>query len=231
MDFELNKKSGNQLDSEFEDMPNFSEHIQEVQSGKTPQDLENTREQEMREVFSEIDQMHEIPNEAKFGLVGVTEDIKPAAEFYTYVARTSAREEIEHIRKLLDRLRLVFIERIYECEYDNSMLGVSYYVSKSEDLAREVKEQFERRADDDTGEADRKLGQLFGFPKTATEWYIKQIKSGDYANSVPGYGFYIHSPQHAREEYEQYEAQIMPAFEKYCPISAGEMKNSQARED
>lgn len=225
MDFELNKKSSNQLGNKFDDIPSFSEHIRKIQSDEAPRSPEKSREQEIRETFSEIDRMYGISNDDKFGLVGVVEGIKPAAEFYTYVAKTSVGEETEHIRNLLDKLGLAFIEKIYECEYDENLLEASYYVSKSKDLAREVKEQFERRADNNTGEVDKKLGQLFGFPETAIEWYVEQAKSSDYVDNVSGYGLYIHSPEYAKEEYEQYEARIMPAFEKYCPISAEEIKN------
>lgn len=224
MDFEFNKQSGGQSGDKIDDMPSFNEHMQEIQSDKASRSSENSREQEIKEAFSEIDQMYEISNDDKFGLVGVVGGIKPAGEFYTYVTKTSAREETEHIRRLLGKLGLAFIEEIYECEYDDDMFGASYHVSKSEDLAKEVKEQFSKRIDDNTGEADRKLGQLFGFPETAIEWYIEQTKTGDYIDNVPGYGLYIHSPKHAKEEYEQYEARIMPVFEKYCPISAREMK-------
>ena len=170
--------------------------------------------------------MYEISNEDKFGLVGVVENIKPVTEFYTYVVKANARGETEHIRKLLDKLGLAFIEEICDCEYDDNMLEASYYVSKTEDLVREVKNQFEKRANDDTDETDQKLGQLFGFPKTAVEWYIEQTKLGNYVDNVPGYGLYIHSPEHAKEEYEQYEARIMPAFEQYCPLSAREMNSN-----
>lgn len=224
MDFELNKKPSNQLGDKFNDMPNFSEHMQEFQSNEASYSPEDDHGQEIREAFSEIDRMCDISNDDKFDLIGVVDGVKPAGEFYTYVTKTNVREETAYFRRLLDKLGLAFVEEIYECEYDDSLLGASYYFSKSENLAKEVKEQFARRANDNSGEADRKLGQLFGFPETATEWYIEQSKFGDYVENVPGYGLYIHSPEHAREEYEQYEARIMPAFEKHCPISAREMR-------
>lgn len=66
-----------------------------------------------------------------------------------------------------------------------------------------------------------KVGQLLGYPKTATEYFIHgPLNSKGIVNHRPNAEhdrYYIHSPTHFIEEYNQFEDILHPLFLKACP--------------
>lgn len=89
-------------------------------------------------------------------------------------------------------------------------------------------------AEGQAGEATRELGALFGIPQTAIDFYIDRNQKKNNGQEVPkgaeGYNFYIHSPEHAEEELDEYEGRIMPDFTEQLPGSAAELENQMSME-
>ena len=127
---------------------------------------------------------------------------------------------------MLERLGLK-----YEYEVVDGGFGIPgyestlFYISKDPDTAKKIPQLFvESRAEKQAGDATRELGRIFGYPATATEYYIDHNKT---AYQTPphnsGYSFFVHSPEHAEEEFEQYDRRFYEIAKHYCPNAAADM--------
>lgn len=72
-----------------------------------------------------------------------------------------------------------------------------------------------------------KIGQLLGYPKTATEYFVygPRDKRGiiKHRSGSDHDRYYIHSPANFRNEYKQFEDILHPAIECLCPEVATEL--------
>ena len=137
------------------------------------------------------------------------------------------------VEGILDDLGLKYVKEssaVYDVDDPNDLacdyVNTRYCVAKTDDVARLVHELFGKIGDDGEAGLDamRRLGELFGFPETAIDYYIQMERDGHTykANKEKKYHSYIHSEEHGEEEYEQYESRINGLFKKYCPQSAME---------
>ena len=169
-----------------------------------------------------LDESLDIPNEGKYGLVGVIGGIKEATEFTAFVKNGEEESKTSEIDGLIGELGLEFVKESESSQYDPSYTEVQYYVSTTKEGADRLKELAEKsKLEGQTGDATRELGRMFGFPSSAIEYFIKRNK-GEVAKSANNkkYSFYVHSPENGEAEYKQYEEKINKIFSKYCPLSA-----------
>lgn len=193
---------------------------------------QNQQEKIKEKTFEKIDEMEMLAPETTFDLVGVTEDIKPAGILSMYTPKNFTERSNERTESILNSLGLKFSKDITDdptyapAGYDL----VSYYVAKTDELVTEtIKAEHQSWDDHQMGDGTRKLGKLLGFPETAIEYYIKRnqenAKTGASPQKLyPNEYFYAHSPENVQTEFQQYEAKIMPAMQKYCPKSASEIQ-------
>ena len=178
------------------------------------------------ETFEALDNSFDISNEGKYGLVGVIGGVKQATEFLVYAKDGEEAQKSDETKTLLDGLGLKYSKEVERCEYDSNYIEIQYYAAKDEATVQRVKDLMKvGRKEGQTDETTRELGRLFGFPATATEYFIKRNKGEvpDNVGAVPKkYGHYIHSPENGEMEYMQYEQKINALFKNYCPTSAKE---------
>jgi len=203
---------------------------------------------ENMEILEKLDDSFDIPNEGKYGLVGILSGVKQATEFLVYAYDDTMESMIKNtetflpktalqpsdiaapttkkIEELLDGLGLKYSKEIERSEYNSKYIEIQYYVAKTEDMLQRMKVLIEASIKEgQTGEATRELGRIFGFPATAIEYYIKRNRGEvpDNDDKPPKkYGPYIHSPENGEMEYELYEQKINGFFRKWCPMSAQE---------
>ncbi len=103
-------------------------------------------------------------------------------------------------------------------------------IAKTDDITKHLQELTHKSHEQhETGDATRKVGKLYGFPKTKTEYYIK-LNLGEVQDNQTNkvdeynYGEYIHDPNNYYSEYMAYDDKINPCFEKYCPESTHECR-------
>lgn len=156
----------------------------------------------------------------KMNLVGVCEGLKQVAELEV-IEPANAIEAAEQLVEIaLDALGLVYYKEDRSKPFGPGFVCTQYYVAKTTEALDKM-----RKANKKFGspEADRERGRLFGFPETAIEYFVSRQGSEIEENPTdtnPKYHSYKHSPEHAEEEYEQYEQKIEALFRKYCPKSA-----------
>ncbi|MBP5204399.1 hypothetical protein J6Z48_02035 [bacterium] len=206
--------------------------------------IESETEQE-RQAYETLDNFSEMANSSKHRLAGVLGDIKPVGEIDIH----NNEQAIANIEKLLDQFGLKYYK-------EESSHTVMYHVSKSEDLLQrmrhatdlykqEKQEYVVQKSDGgysihphglgETQEyATREMGRLYGFPETAIEFFIKRTRGEvEYDVDLPAKymtGGYIHSPENAEEEYQQYEKKINSFFRRHCPKSWRDYKEELLEE-
>lgn len=206
---------------------NWSEAIRDSDTEQVNKENDSEGFNEIRaKCFEALDNNFDIPNEGKYGLVGLVGGIKQATEFLVYAKDGEEIQKSNDAEMFLNELGLKFDKEVERSDYDPNYIEIQYYVAKTEDMVKRVKDLIEAsRNEGQAGEATRELGRLFGFPATAVEYFIKRNR-GEVLGSVDvppkKYGPYIHSPENGEMEYMQYEQKINALFRKYCPISAGE---------
>lgn len=185
---------------------------------------------ENMKTFEALDDSFDIPNEGKYGLVGVIGGVKQATEFLIYAKDGEEAQKSNDTETLLNGLGLKYAKDVERSEYDPNYIEIQYYVAETENMVQRVRGLIEAsRKEGQTGEATRELGRLFGFPATAIDYFVRRNKGevSDNDNmSSKKYGFYIHSPENGETEYMQYEQKINELFKKYCPMSAQEFLNT-----
>lgn len=167
-----------------------------------------------------------IPDAGKYGIVGIFEGVKQAAEFELVIEKAEVESTREHIDATLQDFGLAYL--VSCMDYPDGRAYLLYDVAKTPELAEVVSDyrdgEFIRPAN--LAEKERLRGQLFGFPETAIDYFIAHIDSGLPNTPVddnPKYHSYRHSPDHAEQEYAQYEQVLDAAFRKYCPNSAAKL--------
>ena len=223
------KKSNNEQPEDkniLSSMPSFEEFRQNVE--KTDNINETGIENE--QVFESLDNNFDLSNEDKYCLIGLVGGIKQATEIVVYAEHDEEAQVSSDTETILNGLGLKYIKEVEQSDYDPNYSDIQYYVAKTEDKAKQVRDLFEaRQQESSAGEATRELGRLFGFPETAIDYFIKRNQSevpDDINATSKQYGRYIHSPENAEAECQQYEQKIDPLFKKYCPASAEEFLES-----
>lgn len=155
------------------------------------------------------------------GIVGVYADVKPVAfeeVFDDLVEESDARMVQESLR----RLGIATEVEVDRDADENGIKRQTWYFAKQPELITEFREvnrpKFGLRGEEKDA-TERKVGKLLGYPETATEYFIRRSHSDDPYSEEPGSEHYIHSPEHAAEEYEQYEKPLYAAMAEYCPES------------
>ena len=190
------------------------------------------RDQRIREALKEIDVDKNIPLEGKFGLIGVLNGSKDATEFRVNAV---SPEETAQIDDNLDKLGLQHQSEQTGSQFKPDAIDSHYYVAYDEDIVKRVMELVPMSiAEGQAGQATRELGQLFGIPRTAIDFYIDRNQKKNSGQEVPegadGYNFYVHSPEHAEEELSEYEGRILPDFAEQLPESATKLEGQMSEE-
>ena len=165
----------------------------------------------------------------KLNLVGLCEGLKQVAELTIHVKEADLDVTKDDIEDMLTLLDLVFYkEEQRDLSYAPGYVCIQYYVAKTQEILDRMREINRQSAEDGnkTGEAERERGRLFGYPETAIDYYMNEWNPDVEPNPNdlnPKYHSYIHNPEHAEEEYEQYEQKLDALFRKYCPQSAAEL--------
>ncbi len=181
-----------------------------------------------KRAYEMLDAEQYIDDFDKYGLVGVGEGVKRAAEINPYAEKGEEAERAQQsIEDTLGHLGFAYCKEIKEAIQNPRYVSLTYYVASDEETAKRAQElRAASMANDEAGAAaERELGLLFGYPETAVDYFLNgwnpdEEESPHSAN--PKYHSYVHSPEHAEEEYEQYEQIIDEAFQKYCPNSAAD---------
>ena len=173
--------------------------------------------------FAALDKDQNIPNEGKYGIVGIYEGIKQAAHFEFFAETDRAEELREQLEESLAQFGLAFDKASYG-EIVPGSLGFGYYIAKdAATVARAMKLHEQMFEDGEPGMlAEAERGRMFGYPETAIEYFMTREDSENPTSDNPKYHSYIHSPEHAEEEYMQYEYRLDAAFREKCPHSAAE---------
>ena len=181
-----------------------------------------TELRDKKEALGDLDYMPDIKCYDKYNLVGVVSSIKPAMEFNIFVQNGDKKKE-SNVDAILNELGLKYVKESEPYQPDPSYTGIEYHVAKTTNTAKRAQELMKKSQDEgQTGDATRELGQLFGYPKTAVEFFIKRAKGEVPMDSARRgtYSSFIHSPDNFEEECRQYDLKIDYPFEKYCPYSA-----------
>lgn len=173
------------------------------------------------------------------GFIGVYADIKPLAIDHIILdpdtfadeshQRTSALEEIQ---KNLSSLGITFTYAEHPAPKGHPAT-VSWYASKDPQLIQEfqnIQNQYRNASPAERDAITRRQGQLLGYPPTATEYFIAHSHAREKDPDLPlidgGIGSkfsrceYVHSPEHAEEEYVSYEKPLYAALRQYLPESS-----------
>ena len=182
-------------------------------------------EEKLRE-YEFLDSNRILASYDKMNIVGVCEGLKQVTELEVIEPKEAIEAAEQLVEITLDVLGLVYYKEDRSEHFAPDSVCTQYYVAKTSealDKMREANKKF--TSVDYQEEADLERGRLFGFPETAIEYFISNQDSGIEENPCdnnPKYHSYKHSPEHAEEEYEQYEKKIEELFRKYCPKSAKE---------
>lgn len=195
---------------------------------KVPSFIEDDEELKQRE-YELLDSDYILSNHDKLNLVGLREGLKQAAELVVHAEEADVDATEDDIEEMLTLLDLVYYkEEEGDLDYAPGYVCIQYYAAKTQEVLDEMREINRQSAEggDLANEAERERGRLFGFPETAIDYYINEWDPETSPNpddSNPKYHSYIHSPEHAEEEYEQYEKKLDALFREYCPQSAAEL--------
>ncbi|MBP5656378.1 hypothetical protein J6X15_02230 [Candidatus Saccharibacteria bacterium] len=203
-------------------LPDFDEEYTD-----SIKEIEEMKQEAFKEACEETDKADSLTLEDKFDLAGVLAGVKPVGLLYS----TYDSDEVYHadeIEILLSDLGLSFEKQIETSEYDANAYDISFIVS----LRREIIEQY--LADIEQSDSDNNYsinGNYLGYPKTAVEYFDTKTSDAEDVQGHERYHMLVHNPEHIQEEFEQYEAPIMAAMEKYFPISAQRLKTEKGWPD
>lgn len=151
-------------------------------------------------------------------ITGVYIDLKPVA-FEHLMSDQIGSLDYEFFRNLLSRLQINFTSKTTPA----SPPIITWYFSKQPELITDLQHQFDiwHQASDATEDsANRRIGQLLGYPSTAIEFFIQRSHTSEPSSEIPSnQSFYIHSPEHFQSEFDQYEKPLYAAMEAFCPNS------------
>ena len=174
--------------------------------------------------FVALDEDQNIPAIGKYGIVGIYEGVKKAAQFELFVEADRAEERCAAVEESLAQFGLAF-DKVSYGEAIPGSLGFGYYIAKdTATVARAMKLHEQMFEDGESGMlAEIERGRMFGYPETAIDFFANRKNDENPLGDNLKYHSYIHSPEHAEEEYMQYEYRLDAAFRKKCPHSAAEL--------
>lgn len=170
-------------------------------------------------------------------IIGVVIGLKPVA----MISFDMTAEQVREFQKLLNLLGLKLL--FEELPVPNLPVGQEAYMFfVSQDLALAEELRAARKDSLELGwcpgnPEDQKLtleiGRLLGYPKTASEYFAfgPRDERGIIVHR-PDYDcdrYYIHSPEHFRAEYEQFEDVLHPAVEHFCPKVASRLRQDETK--
>lgn len=162
-------------------------------------------------------------------ILGVLIDLKPACNCI-FDEQKTRKFNLRRFAAILEELELkvIFERKIIEGGY-----LLSLYISKSQKKAERLKELFGDLNRYNFGDKERKeinaeIGKLLGYPKTAVDYYVRNVESGDLSKShkdrILRYFYYAHSDKYQDQEFKEYDIVLNRALEKYSSRSAKEIR-------
>ena len=155
-------------------------------------------------------------------IMGVMIDVKSCGEAsINQIDELSQKSFEDH----LTDLGLTFDKELQT--YDGLGSTMNYIFGKKPEDVKKTRELVEAsKAEGQTGDKTRELGKMFGFPESATEYFIargERFKRGEKLEKPNG-RFYIHDPENLDAELAAYETPILDSLKKYCPASAADLE-------
>lgn len=162
-------------------------------------------------------------------LAGVLADVKPAA--LISISTVDMNLDSEDFAKMITGVGL---------HIASDQKGGRFFVSKTIETAEQLKQGFydlwennKNKNPEERTEIDHRLGRLLGYPETAiNQDFSEPTKLSDRIKGLFrkrrdesfDSRYYVHSPGHENEEFEQYEKPIHEFMDKYCPESSRVLK-------
>ena len=173
------------------------------------------------------------------GVMGVLIGLKPTTLQVNDEFDGKKLLDNEIIPKILEELGLVLTkERLGRAQ----MVYEYLYVGKTKELCEELQgwyEKFSNSISDEGKILDRKvwietnnqIGELLGYPKTATAEYIRRQIEGldmddNYMIRLERNNYYIHSEKFEEEEFREYDLPLNLAIKEYLPKTAEIMQSN-----
>ena len=168
------------------------------------------------------------------GIIGVIIGLKPAM-IGNFTTEEFSTLPYDQFQEMLDSL---YLKPLFFHQSISGKTGISWieniFISKDLITALKTHEAFENLwgTMDDVGrifapemwnESSRQIGELLGYPKTATEYYIKNIEIEDSEEDTKRMArnrYYIHSPKHEKQEFEDYDLKLNQAIAELAPKTA-----------
>ena len=174
------------------------------------------------------------------GVMGVLIGLKPTTLQVNDEFDGKKLLDNEIIPKILDELGLVLakgrLRRAQMAKYEY------LYVGKTKELCEDLQGWYEKFSNSisDEGkildrrvwiEANNQIGELLGYPKTATAEYIRRQVEGldmddNYMMRLGRNNYYIHSEKFEEEEFREYDLPLNLAIKEYLPKTAEIMQSN-----
>lgn len=167
-------------------------------------------------------------------IIGAAINLKPA----TMRHLTLADDQLQAFQNILADLRLHYIvEELPLKELPPEEKFYDFFISRNPDTAKELQRTLHASLalgwcpeNPDDQKLSLKLGQFLGYPETAARYFaygprdergiIKHRPGADHDR------YYIHSPEHFRTEYEQFEDILHPIVDQFAPEVADKMRQN-----
>ena len=173
------------------------------------------------------------------GVMGVLIGLKPTTLQVNDEFDGKKLLDNETIPKILEELGLVLTkERLGRAQ----MVYEYLYVGKTKELCENLQGWYEKFSNSisDEGEildrgvwieANNQIGELLGYPKTATAEYIRRQIEGlemddSYMMRLGRNNYYIHSEKFEEEEFREYDLPLNLAIKEYLPKTAEIMQSN-----
>ena len=173
------------------------------------------------------------------GIMGVLIGLKPTTLQVNDEFDGKKLLDNEIIPKILEELGLVLTkERLGRAQ----MVYEYLYVGKTKELCENLQRWYEKFSNSisDEGkildrrawiEANNQIGELLGYPKTATAEYIRRHIEGlemddKYMMRLERNNYYIHSEKFEEDEFREYDLPLNLAIKEYLPKTAEIMQSN-----
>ena len=181
------------------------------------EELKGYEREEAAKACERIDEDDLLIAPDKFNIAGTLAGIKPVSAFDFYVSIEGEEDDLE---SALKDLGIYFTKESHASSHEPDLDHISYHIALDKNLLDEY--EAESAAAPTTDEAIRVDGKYFGFPQTAIDYFVERANSdkSEDLSDQESYYMMIHSPEHAEEEFQQFEVPIMAAMQQYFPHSA-----------
>ena len=173
------------------------------------------------------------------GVMGVLIGLKPTTLQVNDEFDGKKLLDNEIIPKILEELGLVLTKK----RLGRAQMVYEYlYVGKTKELCENLQGWYEKFSNSisDEGkildrrvwiEANNQIGELLGYPKTATAEYIRRQVEGldmddNYMMRLGRNNYYIHSEKFEEEEFREYDLPLNLAIKEYLPKTAEIMQSN-----